>query len=153
MLLLGYSRSQFRDFENYLKNVFGLVDIQLISKPYNSNFVPYEIPAGIYSIKDFSEVVCTMGDHERILQIKYDNIFMKTKLICARSKGNFGTLRCSENSSFKTSVGFTSFWGYKPTSSIHANSAGVYTSEKILNLVLIDKIHLKCDCIDGSVVN
>ena len=66
MLLMGYARSPFRDFGSYLRLVVGLdVDkILLILKQYKSNFVTYELSLGIYSIKDFSEVVYTMGDHE-----------------------------------------------------------------------------------------
>ena len=45
ILLMGYARSPFRDFENYLRVVVGLHenDIQLILKQYNSNFVTYEL--------------------------------------------------------------------------------------------------------------
>ena len=47
---------------------------------------------------------------------------------------------------------FTPYWDYKPTNAIHADSPGVYTSDKIiLNLYTINKIHLKCDCIGGSI--
>ena len=42
-------------------------------------------------------------------------------------------------------LGFTPYWDYKPP--------GVYTSDKILNLNTVKKIHLKCDVIDGSVVD
>ena len=28
-----------------------------------------------------------------------------------------------------------------------------YKSEKPINITSIDKVHLKCDCIDGSIVN
>ena len=31
--------------------------------------------------------------------------------------------------------------------------AGSYKSEKPINITRIDKVHLKCDCIDGSIVN
>ena len=45
ILLLGYTRSHFRDFESYLRIVVGLdeEDIQLILKQYNSNFITYEL--------------------------------------------------------------------------------------------------------------
>ena len=36
---------------------------------------------------------------------------------------------------------------------MHANSPGVYTSDKNSNLSKIDTIHSNCDVIDGSVVN
>ena len=55
ILLLGYARSPFRDFESYLRIVVDLDedDVQLILKQYNSNFVTYEPSPRIYSIKDF----------------------------------------------------------------------------------------------------
>ena len=62
-------------------------------------------------------------------------------------------MRCNKKSFLNTLLGFTSYWDYKPFNAIHADSPGVYTSEKIINLSTIDSIHLKCDCIDGSVVN
>ena len=30
---------------------------------------------------------------------------------------------------------------------------GSYKSDKAINITSIDKVHLKCDCIDGSIVN
>ena len=50
-------------------------------------------------------------------------------------------------------MGFPAFWDFKPSNGFHSDGHGVCTSDKILNLVAIGKIHLKCDCIDGSVVN
>ena len=78
-------------FERYLKNVVGLVedDLQLILKQYKSNFVDFEMPLGIYAIKDKSEVVYTMGYHEGALQVTYDDKSMKTKLILTRFGRNF----------------------------------------------------------------
>ena len=64
----------------------------------------------------------------------------------------FGTLRFDKKSFFHTLLGFTAYWDYKPTNAIHADAPGVYTSDKIiLNLNTKNKIHLKCDCIDGSI--
>ena len=42
---------------------------------------------------------------------------------------------------------------YKPTNDIYADSPGVYTSDKNLNLNTITKIHLKTNVTDGSIVN
>ena len=50
-------------------------------------------------------------------------------------------------------MAFTQNWDYRPTNAVHADSPGVYTSDKILNSSTIGKIHLKCDVIDGSVAN
>ena len=48
ILLFGYARSPFRDFESYPRIVVGLneEDIQLILKNYNEKFVTYEISPG-----------------------------------------------------------------------------------------------------------
>ena len=51
----------------------------------------------------------------------------------------------NEKSFFNTILGFTSGWDYKHYSE--------YTSQKIVNLSITNKIHLKGDVIDGSVVN
>ena len=55
------------------------------------------------------------------------------------------TIRFDEKSFFSTILGFTAGWDYK-----HYNQ---YLSQKIVNLSNTNKIHLKCDVIDGSVVN
>ena len=53
---------------------------------------------------------------------------------------------------FHSLISFTPYWDYKPTNAFFADALGVYTSDKItLILNTIDKIHLKCDIIDGSV--
>ena len=52
---------------------------------------------------------------------------------------------------FHTLLGFTPYWDYKPTNSNRDGIPGVYTSNKILNLSVTNKIHLKCDCIDDSI--
>ena len=75
---------------------------------------------------------------------------MKTKFTSTRFGGKFGTLRFDEKSFFITFLRFTRFCDYKLFNAIHADSPGVYTSEKILILSTIDEDHLKCDVIDGS---
>ena len=149
ILLLGYARSLFRDFESCLRIVVRLdeEDFQLILKEYNSHFLTYELPPGIYSIQNFSDTIHTFSGHMETIQIEYDDISMKTKIILKYIDGQemfvLGTLRFDERSFFHTLLGFIPYWDYK--------SPGVYTSDKILNLNTINKIHLKCDCIDGSI--
>ena len=99
---MGYARSSFRGFESYIRIVVGLDedDIQLILKQYSSSFIKYETPPGVYPFKDISGAVYTMGDREVTLQIEYDEISVRTKLILTRFGGTFGTLRINENSFF-----------------------------------------------------
>ena len=145
ILLTGYANSSFRDFESYLRIFVGLEedDIQLILKQYNEKFITYEIDPGNYNIEDIQKAVYFLGDHANTLQIEYDDLNKKVKLILTRFGDAFGTLRFDKKSFFHTLLGFSPYWDYK---------AGVYTSDKIiLNLNTINKIHLKCDIIDGSI--
>ena len=145
ILLTGYANSSFRDFESYLRIFVGLEedDIQLILKQYNEKFVTYELDAGNYTIEDIQKAVYLLGGHEGTLQIEYDGLNKKVKLFLTHFGETFETLRFDEKSFFYTLLGFTPYWDYKP---------GVYTSDKIiLNLNTINKIHLKCDIIDGSI--
>ena len=91
---MGYARSPFIGFEFYLRIVVGLDedDIQLILKKYITNFVSSKITPGIYSIKDISKAVYTMGDHGGALQIEYDHKTKKTKLISTHFGETLGTL-------------------------------------------------------------
>ena len=77
-----------------------------------------------------------------MIDIKYDDITMKTKLVV---RSGIITIRFDEKSFFNTVLGFTPGWDYK-----HYNK---YISQKILNLRSTNKIHLGCDVIDDSVVN
>ena len=149
ILLLNYSRSQFRDFESYLRIRVGLdeEDIQLILKEYNSHFITYELTPGVYSIQDISDAVHTFSGHSEIIKIEYNDISMKTKIISKykdlRENFGLGTLRFDKKSFFHTLLGHDPYFDYK--------IPGVYTSDKILNLNTTNKIHLKCNCIHGSI--
>ena len=78
---------------------------------------------------------------------------MKTKLLLKPFGGIFGILEFDEKSFLITFLDFNSYWNYRRTNAIHVDSLNVYTSEKIVSLSKIDKTHLKCDVIDGSVLN
>ena len=154
ILLTGYANSSFKDFETYLRIIIGLEedDIQLILKQYNEKFVTYELDPGNHTIEDIQKAVYPLGGQKGTLQIEYDDLNKKVKLILTRFGETFETLRFDKKSFFHTLLGFTSYWDYKPTNDIHADAPGVYTSDKIiLYLNTIDKIHLECDIIEGSI--
>ena len=67
---------------------------------------------------------------------------MKSKLVV--KSGNIAT-RFDEKSVFSTILGFDPHWDYK--------NYNEYKSQKIVSLGTMDKIHLNCDVIDGSLVN
>ena len=93
ILFVGYARSPFRDFESYHRIVVGLDedDIQLIVKQNNANFVFYELDPANYTIEDLQEAVYPLGDHKGTLQIEYDDLNKKNKLILTRFGSTFGT--------------------------------------------------------------
>ena len=145
MLLLGYSRSLFRDFESYLGTVVGLneEDFQLILKQYNSHFIPYDLTPGIYTIQDTSDTIHTFSGSSEIIEIEVDDISMKTKFILKfQNIGikmfGLGTLRFDEKSFFHTLLDFEPYWDYKPTNSNYLPIPDVYNNDKILNLSLIE---------------
>ena len=154
ILLMGYARSPIRDFESYPRIIVGLEEDnnQLILKQYNEKFITYELDPGNYTIEDPKKAVYPLGDHDGTLQIEYDDLNKKVKLILTRFGDTFGTLRFDKKSFFHTLLGFTPYWDYKPTNAFFAEAPGVYTSDKIvLYLNIKNKIHLKCDIIDGSI--
>ena len=159
IVFLGYSRSHFRDFESYLRNVNGLdeEDIRLFLKQYNSHFITYELTLGIYRIQDILNAIHTFSGHTEVIQIEYDDISMKSKILL-KFKNNgkrmfgLGALRFDEKSFFHTLLGFSPCLDYRHTNSNHDAIPSDYTSDKILNLSTTNKIHLKCDYIDVLMV-
>ena len=148
-ILAGYTSSVFQDFESYLRTEVDLVedDVKLVLDEYTSSFITYEIIHGIYTFKDISEALFNILQSEypgpsNVIDIEYDDIIMKTKLVVI---SGIIAVRFDENSFFSTVLGFTPGWDYK-----HYNK---YTSQKIVNLGSTNKIHLKCDVDDGSVVD
>ena len=148
-ILSMYTGSVFQDFESFLRTQIDLVedDIKLVLDEYNSSFITYEITPGIYTFKDISEAVFKILQSEypgysNTIVIEYDDITMKTKLDV---KSGIIAIRFDEKSFFSTILGFTPGWDYK-----HYNK---YTSQKVVNLGSTNKIHLKCDVIDGSIQN
>ena len=57
--LSGYIRSIFQNFESFLRTEIDLVEdeIKLVLDEYNSIFITYDFQPGIYTFKDFSEVL------------------------------------------------------------------------------------------------
>ena len=148
-ILAGYVSSVFQDFESYIRTEVDLVedDVRLVLDEYNSSFITYELEPGIYTFKDISEALFNIPEHkyprsDSKIVIEYDDITMKTNLVV---RSGIIAIRFDEKSFFSTILGFVPGWDYK-----HYNE---YTSQKIVNLGNTNKIHLKCDCIDGSVLN
>ena len=120
-------------------------DVKLVLDEYNSSFITYELEPGIYNYREVSEALFTIlqleypsSDSE--IQIRLDDISRKIKLVV---NSGIIAIRFDEKSFFSTILGFTAGWDYK-----HYNQ---YLSQKIVTLSTTNKIHLKCDIIDGTV--
>ena len=148
-ILARYTSSVFQDFESYLRTEVDLVedDIKLVLDEYNSSFITCELDPGIYTFKDISEALFNILQSDcpgdcNVIDIEYDDIKMKTKLVV---QSGIISIRFDEKSFFSTILGFIAGWDYK-----HHNK---YISQKFVNLGSTNKIHLKCDIIDGSIVD
>ena len=84
-------------------------DIQLILKEYNSHFITYELSPGIYTIQDISDAIYTFSGQSEDIEIRYDDISMKTKIILkykdSRENFGLGTMRFDKKSFFHTLLG------------------------------------------------
>ena len=106
-----------------------------------SDCLEIEIPPGAYELIDINntiqqELINSCGSYSDLkINIKADTISMKSVLTTSYS--------IYFNSELNTLLGFTNK-GYP---------AGTHTSEKPVMITTTDKVHLKCDCVDGSIVN
>ena len=83
------------------------------------------------------------------VSVAIDDITLKSNL-----KTN-QTLIYTEKSFVYTILGFTRSRSYPQDdiNGFYQTIAGSYKSDKRINITGLDKIHLKCDCIQGSIVN
>ena len=119
----------------------------MVLDEYKSSFITYEISPGLYTFKDFSEVLFNFlqSEHEanfNKIDIEVDDNTRKTKLVV---RAGIIAIRFDEKSFFSTILVFTPSWDYK-----HYIK---YISQEIVNLSSTIKIPLKCDFIVGSIQN
>ena len=148
-ILSSYPRSVFQDFESYLTTEIDLVedDIRLVLDKYNSSFITYEISPGIDNFKNPSQALFNILQHEypessSRIATEFDDINKKTKLV---ADSGIIDVKFDEQSFFSTVLGFTSGSDYK-----HNNK---YSSQTVVNSSSTNNKHLKCDCIDGSILD
>ena len=109
----------------------------------------YSLNPGIYEVVDLNNTLNHILPNNVKVNITIDDIRLQSNL-----KFN-QTLLFTERSFFYTILGFTQSRSY-PLDDIDSHYqiiAGSYKSDKPINITGIDKIHLKCDCIQGSIVN
>ena len=118
------------------------------------NYIPtkrtgYGLNPGIYEVIDLNNTLKHILPDNVKVNITIDDIRLKSN-----SKIN-QTLIFTKRSFFYTNLGFTQSRSY-PLDDIDSHYqliAGSYKSDKPINITGIDKVHLKCDCIQGSIIN
>ena len=109
----------------------------------------YSLNPGIYEVDDLNNTLKFILPDNVKVDITIDDIRLKSNLKINQ------TLIFTERSFFYTILGFTQSRSY-PLDDIDRHYqiiAGSYKSDKPVNITGINKIHLKCDCIQGSIVN
>ena len=109
----------------------------------------YSLNPGIYEVIDLNNTLKYILPDNKKVSVTIDDIRLKSNLKINQ------TLIFTEKSFFYTILGFTQSRSY-PLDDIHGFYqliAGSYKSDRPINITGIDKVHLKCDCIQGSIVN
>ena len=109
----------------------------------------YSIEPNIYNVVDLNKTLKNILPNNVKIDINIDERKYKTNLKINQ------TLIFTNRSFFYTILGFTQSDSY-PLDDIegfYQLIAGSYKSERPINITGVDKVHLKCDCIDGSIVN
>ena len=122
-----------------------IIDLKYIS----TKRIGYSLDPVIYEIVDLNNTLkYILPDNVKVI-ITIDDIRLKSNLKCNQ------ILIFTEKSFFYTILGFTQSRSY-PLDDIdgfYQIVAGSYKSDRPINITGIDKVHLKCDCIQGSIVN
>ena len=125
--------------------IMNILDLKYIpTKRTGSSLNP-----GIYEVIDLNNTLKHVLPNNVKANITIDDIRLKSNLKINQ------TLIFTKRSFFYTILGFTQSRSY-PLDDIDSHYqliAGSYKSDKPINITGIDKIHLKCDCIQGSIVN
>ena len=109
----------------------------------------YSIEPNIYNVVDLNKTLKNILPNNVKIDINIDEKKYKTDLKINQ------TLIFTNKSFFYTILGSTQSHSY-PLDDIdgfYQLIAGSYKSDKPINITGIDKVHLKCDCIQGSIVN
>ena len=109
----------------------------------------YSLNPGIFEIVDLNNTLKYMLPDNVKVNVTIDDIRLKSNLKVNQ------TLIFTEKSFFYTILVYTQSRSY-PLDDIdgfYQLIAGSYKSDRPINITGIDKIHLKCDCIQGSIVN
>ena len=125
--------------------IIDVLDLKYIS----TKTIGYSLNTDIYEIYDLNNTLKYILPNNVKISVTIDDIRLKSNLKINQ------TPIFTEKSFFYTNLGFTQSRSY-PLDDIdgfYQLIPGSYKSDKPINITGIDKIHLECDCIQGSIVN
>ena len=143
------------EFEEKVLNEFNLtqqeinsLNIKCTATQSSKDYYNVIIPPGIYEFIELSNCIQQLVQN---VDEKFNKIYSQTEKTIFKIEPNTINMHCKLttnraiefNSKLNEVLGFTEMY-YK---------AGEHVSEKVINIMPINKIHLKCNCIDGSIVN
>ena len=111
--------------------------------------IGYSLKPNIYQISDTNKTLNYISPDNVKIKFTTDEKIFKTNLKINQ------TLIFTDKRFLYTILGFTKSHSY-PLDDIdgfYQLIAGSYKSERPIKIASVDKIHLKCNCIDGSIVN
>ena len=125
--------------------IMDILDLKYIPTKRTGN----SLNPGNYEVIDLNNTLKHILPENVKINITIDDIRLKSNL-----KTN-QTLIFTEKSFFYTILGFTQSRSYPPDDidGFYQMIAGLYKSDRPINIIGIDTIHLKCDCIQCSIVN
>ena len=125
--------------------IIEVLDLKYVS----TKRIGYSLDPGIYEVSDLNKTLKhNLPDNVKV-NITIDDIRVKSNLRINQ------TLTFTEKPFFYTILGFTQSRSYplEDIDGFYQLVAGLYKSDKPISITGIDKVHLKCDCIQGSIVN
>ena len=138
-----------RDLAYRMQLTYDEIKDVLDFKNISTKRIGYSLNPGIYELVDLNNTLKHILPDNVKVNIAIDDIRLKSNL------KNNQTLLFTEKSFFYTILGFTQSRSY-PLDDIddfYQLISGSYKSDKLINITGIDKIHLKCDCLQRSIAN
>ena len=125
--------------------IMDILDLKYIS----TKRIGFSLDPGIYEIVDLNNTLNHILPDNVKKNVTIDDIRLKSNLKTKQ------TLLFTEKSFFYTILGFTQSRSYplEDIENYYQLIPGSYKSDRPIDITGIDKIHLKCDCIQGSIVN
>ena len=125
--------------------IIDVLDLKYIS----TKRIGFSLDPGICEIVDLNNTLKYILPDNVKINITIDDIRLKSNL-----KTN-QTLLFTKKSFFYTILGFTQSRSYplEDIEGFYQLIPGLYKSDKRINITGIEKFHLKCDCIQGSIIN